>query len=212
MVGTKTPLLTLMITIGISLLCLEINYYKKKDYKKIGISVSIVLVGIICLFLFLPRTNFYKNIQTHLDFLKVEKVTDVFKDSELIDHFIFSQRLTFLKNRNELYINSSTYQRIFGIGYLDDGIEEKLVEMDFFDIFYSHGIVGCIIFLVISSSAFVKCIIKDKSTYTRIMYKLSLFLIVLLSLITGHILTAPSVSIIAVIIIICLSKKNKQLI
>ena len=211
MVGTKTPLLTLLITTGFSLLYLEINYIKKKAYKKIAISIIIVLVGLTSLILVLPRTNFYKNIKTHLDFLEVEHITDVFKDEKLIDHFIFSQRLTFLKDRNKLYKDSNTYQKLFGIGYLDNGEEVKMIEMDYFDIFYSHGIIGFIIYFVITIYVIIKSIIKDKNTYNRLMYKVSLLLIAILSLLTGHIITAPSVSLIVVIIIISLSKKNKEL-
>ena len=211
MVGTKTPLLTLLITTGFSLLYLEINYIKKKAYKKIAISIIIVLVGLTSLILVLPRTNFYKNIKTHLEFLEVEHITDVFKDEKLIDHFIFSQRLTFLKDRNKLYKDSNTYQKLFGIGYLDNGEEVKMIEMDYFDIFYSHGIIGFIIYFVITIYVIIKSIIKDKNTYNRLMYKVSLLLIAILSLLTGHIITAPSVSLIVVIIIISLSKKNKEL-
>ena len=211
MVGTKTPLLTLLITIGISLLYLEINYIKKKYYKKVIISILVVLIGISSLIMVLPHTNFYKNIKTHLEFLEVEKITDVLKDEKLIDHFIFSQRLTFLKDRNYLYKESNTYQKLFGIGYLDNGEEVKMIEMDYFDIFYSHGIIGFIIYFVISIYASIKCIIKDKNDYQRLMYKTSSILILLLSLLTGHIITAPSVSIIVIIIIISLSKNNKKI-
>ena len=211
MVGTKTPLLTLLITIGVSLLCLEINYIKKKMYKKIIISIIIVIVGLSSLIVVLPHTNFYKNIKTHLEFLKVEKVTDVFKDEKLVDHFIFSQRLTFLKDRNKLYKDSNTYQKLFGIGYLDNGEEVKMIEMDYFDIFYSHGIIGFLVYFILSIYVIIKTIIKDKNNYQRLMYKTSFFLIILLSLLTGHIITAPSVSLIVVIIIITLSKNNKKI-
>ena len=210
MVGTKTPLLTLFITIGISMIYLIINFIKKKEYKKIAISLIILLVGISSLIIVLPKTNFYKNIKTHLEFLEVENITDVFKDEKLVDHFIFSQRLTFLKNRNKLYNKSNTYQKLFGIGYLKNGKEFKMIEMDYFDIFYSHGIIGFIIYFIISIYLIIKTIIKDKITYERLMYITSFFLITLLSLLTGHIITAPAVSIIVVMIIIKLSKKNRQ--
>ena len=206
MVGTKTPLLTLFITIVLSLSYLEVNYIKNKSYKKIGISFLIVLIGVISLILVLPKTNFYKNIKTHLDFLEVEKVQDVFKDEKLVDHFIFSQRLTFLKNRNKLYTKANTYQKIFGIGYNDNKVKVKMIEMDYFDIFYSHGVVGFIIYFTVCIYVLIKVKSKDKFTYKSFMYKTSLFLIALLSLLTGHIITAPSVSLIVATII--LNKKS----
>ena len=214
MVGTKTPLLTLGITLGVSLAYLMITFIKDKAYKKIIISLSIVIVGILGLVLVLPKTNFYKNIKVHLEFLKVESITDVFKDEKLIDHFIFSERLTFLKNRNNIYEKSNTYQKLFGIGYVYDelGREGKMIEMDYFDIYYSHGLIGFIIYFIVVGYACIKTIKKDKKIYERLMYITSFILILLLSLLTGHILTAPSVSLIVVMIIISLSKKNKELI
>ena len=209
-IGTKTPLLSLLITTGIALLYLWRFLFKSKQFKNIIVSILVIILGLVGLVIVGPKTNFYKNIRTHLDYLKLDHVTDVFKDEKLVDHFIFSQRLTFLKNRNKLYNKSNTYQKLFGIGYLKNGKEFKMIEMDYFDIFYSHGIIGFIIYFIISIYLIIKTIIKDKITYERLMYITSFFLITLLSLLTGHIITAPAVSIIVVMIIIKLSKKNRQ--
>lgn len=201
MVGTKTPLLTLIITLGVSILYLMIKFIKNKEYKKIFISFIIVLIGVTGLLLVLPKTNFYKNIKTHLDFLKVDNITDVFKDEKLVDHFIFSQRLTFLKKRAKLYNKANIYQKLFGIGYLDNGREVKMIEMDYFDIFYSHGIIGFIIYFSILVYLLRKKLKVDKS-YEGYMLKTSFILILVLSFFTGHIITAPAVSIIVTIILI----------
>jgi hypothetical protein len=159
----------------------------------------------------LPRTNFYKNIKTHLEFLEVEHVTDVFKDKELIDHFIFSQRLTFLEKENKLYSKSNLYLKAFGIGYLDNGEETKMIEMDYFDIFYHHGIIGFLIYFIIIGYLIIKNI-KFNKTYEGLMLKTSFLLIIILSFFTGHIITAPAVSIIVTAIILKIINNKKSMV
>ena len=207
MMGTKTPLLALCFTIGVFLAYLVIECIKKKKYKSIIISISILIVGVFGLILVLPKTNFYKNIKTHLDFLEVENITDVFKKKELIDHFIFSQRLTFLEKENKLYSKSNLYQKAFGIGYLNNGKETKMIEMDYFDIFYHHGVIGFLVYFSILIYLFRKKIKFNKS-FEGYMLRTSFLLILLLSFFTGHIITAPAVSIIVTILILKIFNKK----
>ena len=202
-IGTKTPLLTLFLTIGFSYLYYIIYCIKKKTYKNVAITGSIIVVAFASLLLIMPKTNFYKNIKVHLDYLEVDNILDVFKEKELVDHFIFSQRLTFLEKKSYNYTNSSTYEKLFGIGYTENMEKTKLIEMDYFDIFYSHGLIGFLLLTGIYFYVLYKVIISIKSlNYENYMIRLSTFLILILSLFTGHIITAPAVSIIAIIIIL----------
>lgn len=210
-IGTKTPLLTLLITIVFSYLYYMSTCIKKKTYKPLVVS-GLVIIAVLCsLLLVIPKTNFYKNIKVHLDYLEVDNVFEVFKEQELVDHFIFSQRLTFLEKKAALYSDSSLYENLFGIGYTNDNETTKLIEMDYFDILYSHGIVGFILFFTIYFLTLYK-ISKDKQrlTFERYMLKLSIFLILILSLFTGHIITAPAVSLIAIILILQTIKRQKK--
>ena len=211
MIGTKTPLLSLLITIGISILYLWRYLIKTKQIKYIVISILLILFLSFGLVLVFPKTNFYKNIRTHLDYLKLDNITDVFKDEKLVDHFIFSSRIKFLKNKSKIYNNSNTYQKLFGIGYINNNKETKMIEMDYFDVFFSHGIIGFLIFL----SIFIYMISliftnKNKYSYQSLMKYTSLFFIILLAFLTGHILIAPSVSLLSIIIIMSISKRDKK--
>lgn len=210
-IGTKTPLLTLLITTAMTYLYYMVACIKKKTYKPIIYTGLIIVAGLASLLLVLPKTNFYKNIKVHLDFLEVDSVIDVLKDKKLIDHFIFSQRLTFLEDKSQVYSDASVYEKFFGIGYTEDGKQMKLIEMDYFDTFYSHGIIGFIVIYSILALVLYK-VLKEKTenTYENYMIKLSVFLILLLSLLTGHIITAPAVSIIAISLILSLSKRKKR--
>ena len=208
-IGTKTPVLTFLLTIILLITWLIIKLIKQKKVKKLVIIFS---AGILFTMLTIPiitKTAFYKNIKIHLNFLGVNNAQDVLSNPQLIDHFIFSQRLTFLKNRKITYEKSNFLQKSFGNGYFVKGKEIKLAEMDYFDIYYSHGFVGFIIyyfpiFLIIYS------ILKYKTKITFEKYKLyiSLIIMLLLSFFTGHIMTSPSVSFFATCIIIAIYNEN----
>ena len=212
MMGTKTPLLTLGITIVAIILYLWKDYLIKKQYKKIITSVIILLIGISALIVIIPKTNFYKNIETHLNYLKLDNVGEVFEDEELVDHFIFSQRLTFLDRKANLYHKANTYQKLFGIGYLkSNGKPTKMIEMDYFDIFYNHGVIGFLLFFIITIYVLWKVLKKEKTlNFDSYMLFISLLLIIFLSFFTGHIITAPAVSLIAIILILEFPKRKKK--
>lgn len=211
MMGTKTPLLSLGITLIISIIYYWTNLVKNKKYKQVFLSLFILIVGISSLIIIIPRTNFYKNIETHLHYLKLNNITEVFKSEKYVDHFIFSSRLKFLKNKAKIYNKSNIYEKLFGIGYINNNKLTKSIEMDYFDIYFSHGIIGFIIYFSISISILIKILSnKINKSYQRLMYETSLFLIIILSLFTGHILTAPSPSILVIIIVLSLNKKHKK--
>lgn len=209
-IGTKTPLLSLGITIFFTYLWSIHQEIKLKRVKRVAISIILLTIFIAGMILILPKTNFYKNIETHLEFLEVDNITEVFQDKKLIDHFIFSERLTFLENRYKDYRDENNYLQLFGIGYLKDGKDTKAIEMDYFDIYYSHGMVGFIIYFGIYGYFFGLIMKRRKRLdFTQYMLYISVVLSVLLSFVTGHIITAPAVSILLVVLLILLEKKQK---
>ncbi len=210
-IGTKTPLLAFILTFVFSLIYLWIKSFKNKAYKPIIISLIALIILTISSVLIIPKTNFYKNIRTHLDYLELDDITDVFEDKKLVDHFIFSERLTFLARKQKLYEKAPFYQKLFGIGYYKNTKKTKLIEMDYFDILYSNGIVGFSIFFVIFLYVIIKTLKNAiKINYENYMLYISLLLIIFLSFFTGHIMTGPSVSLLASLIIISLNKRNKK--
>ena len=210
-IGTKTPLLSLGITIFFAYIWFIYKEIKQKKYKPIGISLIALIVFIMGLVLILPKTTFYKNIETHLNYLKLDNVTEVFENEHLVDHFIFSSRLSFLEDRQTDYMKSNMYQKLFGIGYLKNNKEAKAVEMDYFDIYYSHGIIGFILFFGIYGYIFY-LIMKDrrKLDFEQYMLYVSVLLSIFLSFFTGHIITAPAVSILVTVLLLMLAKNKKK--
>ena len=211
MMGTKTPFLSLGIVIGMTFIYLWFNWLHKKEYKRVVSSFGIIIIGMLLIILIVPKTNFYKNIETELDFIDADNPIEVLSSYELIDHAIFGQRLKFLKDRSIDYTNSNLYQKLIGIGYLKNGNETKQIEMDFFDIFINHGFIGLLIIVLIMIYVLKDMIINHKIIdYDNYMTITSIILIFILSLITGHIITAPSVSLLSIIIFISIIKKEKE--
>ena len=210
-IGTKTPLLSLGITIFFTYIWFIYNSLKVKKYKRIIVSLIALIIFTTALILVLPKTTFYKNIETHLNYLKLDNVTEVFEDEKLVDHFIFSSRLKFMENRKATYQDSSLYQKLFGIGYLNNKKEAKAVEMDYFDIYYNHGLIGFIIYFGIYGYFFY-LIMKErkKLDFEQYMLYISILLSILLSFFTGHIITAPAVSILVTILLLMLVKNKKK--
>ncbi len=210
-IGTKTPLLSLGITIFFTYLWFIYNAVKVKKYKRIGISLIALVLFTTALILILPKTTFYKNIETHLNYLKLDNVTEVFEDEKLVDHFIFSSRLKFMKERQQDYMDGNIYQKLFGIGYLNNQKEAKAVEMDYFDIYYNHGIIGFILFFGIYGYFFYLIMKKRrKLDFEQYMLYISILLSIFLSFFTGHIITAPAVSILVTVLLLMLVKQKKK--
>ncbi len=208
--GTKTPLLVLLITLFFTFIYILV---KSKSRKLTYSFLGGIVVFILGLLIIIPKTNFYKNIKVHLNYLKVNEVTDVFKSEKLVDHFIFSQRLTFLRKKAKIYNESSFYQKMFGIGYYHNNKEIKSIEMDYFDIYYSHGLVGFIIFFTILIMMLCNILKNSISfSFTKYMLSLSLGFMMVLALFTGHVLVAPAVSSICALVIMMFNKRKEELI
>ena len=200
LIGTKTILLgSIIVIIYFIFKWLYHNYQKinKKNLVKILILAFLVLlVG----YLVLPMTPLYKNIYLALKFFNVNSIGD-FANLDVIDNIIFSGRLNILANINEIYIDSSLLVRLFGLGETTL-LNLKLVEIDIFDIFYSIGLIGFLIYIVTNILILKK--IKIDGTY-----KFSFILLVIVSLFTGHILTSTCVSLYFGIYVL-LNKNNSR--
>ena len=211
--GTKVPILSLAIVISILLIKYIIKIIKTKQLKKIYTICILFIIFILGSLIVIPKTSFYKNILIHLDFLEVDSIDDL-ADTHIIDHFIFSERISFYMKTKDNYLESSIPEKLLGIGYIEkyatDQTSIKTIEMDYYDIFFRNGIIGFIIYfapyLYILFSIYKKAI-KTKLNNNLLCTYLSIFLIIILSFFSGHIITAPSVSIFVVMILIMALKQ-----
>lgn len=199
-VGTKVPVLSFIITL---LLFFIFLFFKVKNKVKKFYMVVLSLIVIISGVIIFPRTTVYKNLIVHMSYSKVNCVSDLL-DFKKIDFLIFSSRFKLKNNLNDIYINSDISDKFLGIGYYSNGNLRRTSELDGFDIFYFQGILGFVtyfslyIYIIINS---VLLFFKNKNKYNYRSYIVSLILIVSVSAFSGHIITAPAVSIFATIII-----------
>lgn len=204
--GSKVTIFSLLITgifYGIRFLK---NTKNKKKVCKVAVPLLIIIMVITALLL--PKTNFYKNIQIHLDFLEVDNVIDIFKEEKLIDHFIFSSRLTFLENTRTSYIESPLSSKFLGVGFIEnygtDNVNLKTIEMDIFDIFYRTGIIGFLLYLVP-----IYIVLKERIRKKSAEERLSIAILIFISCMAGHVLTSPAVSIYLTVLLLNILKEDE---
>ncbi len=204
-IGTKVPVLSFILIFIINFIYYIISLVKKKDYKKVKIIIAPMIIIVIAALFIFPKTSFYKNLVIHITYLE-EKDKGKIPVSEFIDHFIFSQRLTFEEKTRKAYNKSSIMEKVFGIGYIENyntkNERDKTIEIDYFDVFYRHGIVGFIIFFI-PLVYILKSVVKKfkKLNFIKLNLLLSVILIFLLAFFQGHILVTPANSIYVALIL-----------
>lgn len=206
-IGTKAPMLCALIVLIYYIILYLHNCLKQKKYSSTLVILFLIIVLIISCIKFLPMTPFYKNLVIHLDFLGVKSFSDLLT-FENFDHFIFSARLSCFKNAFEVFKNSPLIQKLFGIGYVIDGVQLRTSEMDYLVMFIHQGIIG---FLVLYYMYFKIIFITLKNYFinfkqnfiniNKSSYILSLIISILCALLAGHVLDTPSVCIFVVTIL-----------
>ena len=180
LIGTKVLMGGIIFTI-LYLIWNEKNFFLRQS-KKIKIMVISLFVILITIsgFLF-TKTRTYKNMQVQQDFIKVDNIFSL----EFINRVIYNDRLTFLDDNYTYYKNQNIDKKLLGIAINNNDI--KMVEIDIFDILFRYGIVGIILFV----SSIITINFKEIKVYDKI----SMILLVIISLTSGHVLIYPAVSI-----------------
>ncbi len=127
-----------------------------------------------------------------------------FNTPRIVD-VILSSRSIYFVNTYNIYYERPVIEKVFGIGFtnrksINNENIEKLVEMDFIDIFIRYGFVGFVIYMMpILFTLFIGLKkIFDKSFYyksTIILYMIILLLTCSVAFLAGHVFGAPSVAI-----------------
>lgn len=213
LLGTKTSFLGMLITEVIYALYFLFNCKKNRAY---GLKWSIVIIVIS--FGLIPNIPAVKNLQNAIT--ASSTIEDVKTDNDNIENdkynlnnpcmqklvkVALSGRDSFFFDTLSIYEDSHIDDKFFGIGFVNrDEINnkdiEKLVEIDPLDVLFHYGIIGFIIYfspLLYVIFRTIKSIFKNK-------FRLSFFkltniyvigIITLISMIAGHVYSAPAVSI-----------------
>lgn len=211
-IGTKTPVLGLILLIGLNLILFIYKMIKQKEKKKIIITSITLFIMLITGIIIIPKTSFYKNLEIHLNYIIKEqnyKITSI----EFLDNFIFSERLSMEKDARKIYTKSPLLEKIFGIGYVENyntsKEREKIIEIDYFDILYREGIVGFILYFIPIIYIIIKTLKNIKITQENINIIGVSSLIVFLAFFQGHIFITPAISIFVALILV-INSMNKE--
>ena len=211
-IGTKVSALSIFALLGLSFILAGIKLFTKERktiFKQfIAISLMIILV-----FVFVAYSPAGKNMEIGMTWKNPNtdqvppQSTPNKTPSREVQTELLSGRNNYLKNTLKKYKESSLLTKLTGTGYVSysnkNGVHEsKLVEIDYFDIFFCHGILGTLIYIVplifIAISLFKKFfsnfVVNIKNYYT-IFALYSILIGCGIALLAGHVFTAPAVSI-----------------
>lgn len=230
MVGTKVGYGAIVATLGVALLFSFIQYMmnRKKEGKGFTHLVNTVVAAVVLggLLVLTPHTPIAKNMSIHLQMYEYKKSVQEEKDreegkvikeeehkqGELTDSemksLIYSDRDKFLKVYKQYYKEAPLSQKLFGMGYAGNYTTKmKLVEMDFYDLFFAFGIVGFLMYLLpllyFGIKIFIRIITNFKKLFSvkHMLLASTLVLSLGIGFMSGHVLTAPAVSIFFVVIL-----------
>ena len=207
--GTKAPILGLLITIIFFIVQGFIKSIANKRYQYIYIAVPIIMLSIILSIFLAPKTAAYKNMKMHLELFKINNINDAINSKDFWNHIVFSKRLMFLEDTQKNYRQSSSIIKVMGIGFANDNLGEyKTIEIDYLDIFYRCGLLGTIIYLITIVFE-LYLLLNDKIKYNFKNYSIciSILLSFLLAFFCGHVFTAAGTAIIICYITVKLDKK-----
>lgn len=195
LIGTKILMGGIIFTV-LYLLWQERNilFLEKSRNQKIGIIATCIVVIVAGCFLF-TKTRTYQNMKIQQNFFEVENVLSL----DFVNRVVYNNRLTFLQENFDYFKNQNIVKLLLGIGIEDYDI--KMVEIDIFDITFRYGIIGIIIFI---SSIVLEAKIKEIKKEEKI----SMLLLVIISLTSGHVLIYPAV---CIYFAIALSKDKKMI-
>ena len=126
-----------------------------------------------------------------------------------------SERGDFLLKNNYTYVRSGLKNVLFGMGWsnresINYTYSRKMVEIDFFDILFHYGFVGLFVYIM---PLIYTLVVFFKNIKERTKDKLYYFLIFLLmcgiSTLSGHIFTAPAVSIYLALLVLLMVNERE---
>ena len=202
-IGTKTSMLGLLLPTIVFFVyyLIRVKHGKVKQL----IITSIILLVIICSS---PNLPVIANIRNSIDIFNDRIANEENMDDDLTDEAItkvlFSDRDYYAKKIGRIYSNASIQDKLLGVGFTnresinDDNIT-KLIEMDFYDLFYRYGIIGFIIYLLPFGLMVVLCLkecikIKFRFNAKQLLLGYVSCVSLFIAFMVGHTLGAPAVS------------------
>lgn len=198
LIGTKTAFF------GVSLIALLflLFYVRKLQVKVLLYALPLALFY----FFFLYNSPIMYNLQP-------ERFSE--EDKELLhlsneQQDLLSSRDTYVEAMKADFHAATVLRKLFGLGYAADyKTEPKMAEMDFYDLFFSYGIIGTVLLLI----PFVLLFLRMLTSQPSDMYILLFFTFLLcigVAYFVGHVLFAPAVSSYVALLVFSLLLEKKK--
>lgn len=191
--------------------------------KKFSVNLVVNSVVLVLFLLLTPYTPVAHNMNIHLSWVGLdqqqadfnndnkteESKNEIEKEREkAVENVLLSGREHFLAQHKKYFTEAPLSQKLFGMGYGGNYKKEgKTVEMDFFDIFFSIGIIGFALYIVPFLYLGYKIIayffknVKENFNHEVVLFGSAVILGLGIAYTAGHVLTAPAVSIYLAVLI-----------
>jgi hypothetical protein len=198
--GTKVGFGAIILVLFIALV---MAIYKFFIHKKNGGGLIILVAFLFFTIAYTPFSPLAHNMNMHLSWLGLEHQTNKTEQitNEQVENLVYSGREKFLAEQKLYYREAPVSQKLFGMGYGGNYQEvAKLIEMDFYDVFFSFGIIGTILYFAPIIMVLIKLFKLTGLNPLRYLNTKLVFImsgIILgfgISFTAGHVLTAPAVS------------------
>lgn len=215
LIGTKVVTFSLIIVSSIALIVSAIKNKFNLKNKDLIYTTIIFLVALLISNNSSTVNNVLNRLPINIEEKKVESNTNIDTSNKPSStpkkedkSSIFSGRDKFLKRVSKVYFASDFKTKLIGLGFVNENNKNnKLIEMDIFDILFNFGIIGTFIYfipLIYVTYISLKNLLKGKIISSDIIsIILYIGLIFGISSFAGHVLGAPAVSI-YLAILICL--------
>lgn len=193
MLGTKTSFYGGMLIIFAYLVYLLIKFNMQLFKDKGNLLFFGIIILFICITPFSPIFSNTEQLEVRIqqEHIKVPEHTSV-EESTLMTK-ILSSRNIYLQDIKEDFMHTGILRKAFGLGYAGDYTSDpKLIEMDFFDLFFSYGVIGTF-FLLIPLLAMFRKLIANPIHIGKSILLFTLCLCFGISFLAGHVIFAPSV-------------------
>lgn len=167
-----------------------------------------IFILLIVFFIFLPKTPAIHNISPASEQTKPIEA----QNSKALDNMLSSRDDYFLETKNE-YLESSFMKKLVGLGYAGNyKTEPKTIEMDFYDLFFSFGIIGSLLILI-PLLQIMKQLIRLRNI--SLDYLILLFTSALclgIAFFVGHVIFAPAVMSYVGVLLLMIKLLNQEMI
>lgn len=216
-VGTKTSFISIVGLIVIAFITAFVKLLKDKHFINHFVTTSLIVLFLV---MFVGNSSVGKNLGIKPLFFQNQETPQSSGENSDTNNTLsgqienptelLSSRDLYLSDTINEYINSSITDKILGRGYIsnyNNTIQEsKLIEIDYFDIFFCHGFLGVLVYIVPLAIVIVLCIRKfftnflnNIKNYKIIFLLYSIIIGCGIALMAGHVFTAPAVSLFLVL-------------